>query len=73
MQSHSIYDELEMQRRALVGLKTQRGIDRSRRLMLLKRIKKEKAEHERKLRQIRIEMFLGFALITVLTFFALLR
>lgn len=33
--------ELEMQRRALVGLKAQRDIDRNRRLMLINRIKKE--------------------------------
>jgi uncharacterized protein with von Willebrand factor type A (vWA) domain len=35
-------DELEMQRRALVGLKAQRDIDRSRRLMFIKRVKKER-------------------------------
>ncbi len=33
--------ELEMQRRALVSIKAQRDIDRSRRLMLIKRLKKE--------------------------------
>lgn len=33
--------ELEMQRRALVSLKAQRDIDRSRRLMFINRVKKE--------------------------------
>lgn len=36
-----IYTELEMQRRALVALKTQRDVDRSRRLMFMNRMKKQ--------------------------------
>lgn len=36
-----IYAELEMQRQALVALKTQRDIDRSRRLMFMRRVKKQ--------------------------------
>jgi hypothetical protein len=39
--------ELEMQRRALIAIKSQRDIDRSRRLMLLKRIKKEQQAHKK--------------------------
>ncbi len=35
-------NELEMQRRALVGLKVQRDVDRKRRLQLLKRLKKHR-------------------------------
>ena len=34
-------EELEMQRRALVGLKAQRDVDRKRRLSFIKRVKKE--------------------------------
>ncbi len=34
--------ELEMQRRALVAIKVQRDVDRSRRLMLIKRLGKER-------------------------------
>lgn len=39
--------ELEMQRRALVAIKTQRDIDRNRRLMLMNRIKKEHKAHKK--------------------------
>lgn len=38
---YRVSGELEMQRRALVGLKAQRDIDRSRRLMFIRRVKKE--------------------------------
>ena len=38
----TVTTELEMQRRALVAIKTQRDIDRNRRLMLIRRMKKEK-------------------------------
>lgn len=43
----NLYPELEMQRRALVAIKTQRDIDRNRRLILLKRIKKEQNAHRK--------------------------
>ncbi len=39
--------ELEMQRRALVAIKTQRDVDRSRRLMLIKRLKKQQDEQKK--------------------------
>jgi hypothetical protein len=39
--------ELNMQRGALIALKTQRDIDRNRRLMLMKRIKKEHNAHKK--------------------------
>lgn len=37
-----IKTELELQRRALIALKTQRDIDRNRRLMFMNRVKKER-------------------------------
>lgn len=49
----SIQNELEMQRRALVGLKAQRDVDRKRRLTLIKRMKKDQdiaKKHEFKLK-----------------------
>jgi hypothetical protein len=45
--SKSIITELEMQRRALVALKTQRDIDRSRRLLLIQRMKKAHTAHKK--------------------------
>ena len=41
--------ELEMQRRALVSIKSQRDIDRNRRLMLIRKFKKEQ-ENVKKLK-----------------------
>lgn len=43
----AIQPELEMQRRALVAIKQQRDIDRNRRLMLIRRIKKERDAHKK--------------------------
>lgn len=40
--SQKVAEELEMQRRALVALRSQRSVDRSRRLMLIHRLRKEK-------------------------------
>lgn len=37
---NKVMGELEMQRRAIIGLKAQRDIDRSRRLQLIMRLKK---------------------------------
>ena len=47
-------NELEMQRRDLIGLKQQRDIDRSRRLMLIKRMKKEHEEQKATDRKLKI-------------------
>jgi hypothetical protein len=57
----SIGSELEMQRRALVGLKAQRDIDRNRRLMFIKRVKKERDE-ARKL-NLKLKLAIGVSLI----------
>lgn len=57
----SICQELEMQRRALVGLKAQRDIDRSRRLMLLKRVKKEQNAHKKT--ELKLKLAMGASLI----------
>lgn len=55
--SSAAYNELEMQRRALVGLKAQRDIDRSRRLMLIKRMKKEHNEHKKQLKGLKLAIY----------------
>ncbi len=57
----AVYNELEMQRRALISLKTQRDIDRSRRLTLLKRIKKEQSQHKEK--EFRLKLTVGVSLL----------
>lgn len=59
--AHSISGELEMQRRALVGLKTQRDIDRSRRLMLIRRMKKE--QNLAKKREFKLKLAIGAGLL----------
>lgn len=51
---HAAKNELELQRRALVGVKAQRDIDRSRRLMLIRRIKKEKVHHQKVMMGVKI-------------------
>ena len=53
--------ELEMQRRALVGLKTQRDIDRNRKLLLIRRLKKEKAAH--KSHSLKLKLAIGACLL----------
>lgn len=45
-----VMTELEMQRRALISIKAQRDVDRSRRLMLIRRLKKEHKRTEFKLK-----------------------
>lgn len=56
-----ISSELEMQRRALVGIKTQRDIDRSRRLMLIRRMKKERAQAQKN--ELRLKLAIGASLL----------
>lgn len=60
--SRSIAAELEMQRRALVAIKAQRDIDRSRRLMLIKRMKKEHDEHKKIAKHLRWTIAASLAL-----------
>lgn len=66
-----IASELEMQRRALVAIKTQRDIDRSRRLMLLKRMKKEQAAHKKASFKLKVALSAGIVLSIVSLFIKL--
>ncbi len=54
-------NELEMQRRALVAIKHQRDIDRSRRLMLIQRMKKEQKAHKQS--QKKMQLAVGASLL----------
>lgn len=56
-----IAGELEMQRRAIVAIKAQRDIDRSRRLMLIRRLKKAKAAQKR--HDLKLKLAIGASLI----------
>jgi hypothetical protein len=56
-----IVQELEMQRRALVAIKMQRDVDRSRRLTLIRRIKKERDLHKNK--SLKLKLAIGASLI----------
>ncbi len=56
-----IMTELEMQRRALVALKQQRDVDRSRRLMLIQRMKKEQKLHQKT--KLQMKVAIGAALL----------
>lgn len=58
--------ELEMQRRALVAIKMQRDVDRSRRLMLIKRMKKESKDHQKQVSFLKFSVGLSL-LVAVLT------
>jgi hypothetical protein len=62
-----IITELEMQRRALVAIKQQRDIDRSRRLMLIQRIKKEQKAHDKTILKIKLVVSASI-LLSILTF-----
>jgi hypothetical protein len=63
---HRIITELEMQRRALVGIKAQRDIDRSRRLQLIKRLKKER--NEQRDMNFKLKLAIGFSFfVSILT------
>lgn len=57
----SIKTELEMQRRAFIAIKTQRDIDRDRRLMLIKRMKKEHDLHKQT--ALKLKLAVGASLI----------
>ncbi len=61
----SVFDsmqvELEMQRRALVAIKAQRDVDRSRRLLLIKRMKKEHDKHKNT--DLKLKLAVGASLI----------
>lgn len=64
----SIKTALDMQSRALVALKTQRDVDRSRRLMLIKRMKKEHDAHN----QIALKLKLAIGASLVLSLLVLI-
>lgn len=54
-------NELELQRRALIGLKTQRDIDRNRRLMLIRRLKRERDKAQ--VQEFKLKMVIGTSLL----------
>lgn len=56
-----VANELNMQSRALVGLKAQRDIDRSRRLMLIKRMKKERDAAQKN--ELKLKLAIGASLL----------
>jgi hypothetical protein len=64
-----IYTELEMQRRALVAIKAQRDIDRNRRLMFIKRVRKERDEAQRLNFKLKLAVGASF----ILTLFTVIR
>ena len=51
-----VYNELEMQRRVLVGLKMQRAIDRSRRLTFIKRVKRQDKEQKKQIKNLKLAL-----------------
>lgn len=54
-------DELEMQRRALIGLKAQRDVDRKRRLTLIRRIKDERTKAQK--HELKLKLAVGVSLL----------
>jgi hypothetical protein len=67
----SVKTALDMQSRALVALKAQRDIDRDRRLMLIKRIKKEKTEQKVINKKLKIAIAVSIVLPLLLLFIKL--
>lgn len=66
--SQMVAEELEMQRRALVAIKTQRDIDRSRRLLLIRKLRKERQHIEKQ--ELKLKLAIGASfLLTILSFF----
>lgn len=63
-----IKNELEMQRQAIVGLISQREIDRSRRLMLIKRMKKGQAESQKSNFKLRLAVGVSLLLTVLLLY-----
>ncbi len=59
---------LDMQSRALVGLKMQRDVDRKRRLQVIKRMKKHQAEYKKSKFQVKCAMgaMLLFSILTLI-------
>ncbi len=57
-----IKSELEMQRQALVALRTQRDIDRSRRLQLLRRLGQARDQHKAQLFKVKLAIAAGILL-----------
>lgn len=64
-----IANEMEMQRRALVGMKQQRDVDRKRRLQMIHRIKK----HKDALNSVTLKLKIAIACSVVLSILALIR
>jgi hypothetical protein len=58
---NNIHTNLDMQSRALIALKMQRDVDRNRRLMLIKRIRKEQKAHKKT--ELKLKLAIGASLI----------